>query len=125
MAGSADRSSRRYALSLAHSGCGRRLDQDLTRQAENYHHAYAAVRLIDDAVKDWLMNKGVTSIQLVPYLNFSRRVAKLRRRYHEETLKNEATYAVTEWSALGLRPELLTAMCRDVFDIDLTPRAAP
>jgi hypothetical protein len=102
------------------SGPGsRRSDNDLDKQVRNYRKGSAPIAAADGRVRDILNEEGVSVIQYVIYLNFGRRMARLSRMYTDKTLRFEAMLAVAQWQYQGSSRDILTTICRQVFDLDL------
>jgi hypothetical protein len=99
----------------------RRSDNDLARQAKNFRRGIAPYVEMEVPVRQILNGAGVSVIQYALYLNFSRRVAKLKREYSANTLFQETLLAVSHWTRQGLRPDVLKTICYVVFNLDLDP----
>jgi hypothetical protein len=109
----------RYSRSVHRKECPRRADGDATKQAENYARSYVERSTTETMVREVLMESGISTIFIVHYLNFGRRMARLAARYAGESLKLEATNATAEWTRKGLSPYVLAAICRTVFNVRL------
>jgi hypothetical protein len=66
------------------------------------------------------MEHGVPPIQFVPYRNFALHLDKLFRQHSGETLRQLASTAIDYWASYGLRPEVLAAICEQVFGLTLS-----
>jgi hypothetical protein len=75
-------------------------------------------------VKEMLCDAGVQLIQFVPYRNFGLHVDKLTRNHSGATLRNLVLAAIDYWPAYGLKPEVLRAIAKTVFSLDLPSRTA-
>jgi len=64
------------------------------------------------------MELGVPPIQFVPYRNFGLHVDKLFRDYSGESLRLRVRDAIARWTCYGCRPEILRAVCQEVFGLD-------
>jgi hypothetical protein len=63
------------------------------------------------------MARGVSLIQFIPYRNFGLHVDKLTRNHSGATLRNLVVAAIEYWSAYGLRTEVLSDICVQVFGL--------
>lgn len=97
----------------------RRADNDTARQAKNFRRGIAPYVEMEIPVRQILNASGVSVIQVCLFMNFSRRVAKLKNRYSGATLYQEALLAVSHWTRQGLKPEVLKTICRVVFNLDM------
>ncbi len=73
-------------------------------------------------MKKVLCDLGVPTIQFVTYRGFSLHVDKLCRDYSEEALRLRVLYAIQRWARYGCKLDVLTAICLNVFALDLLPK---
>jgi hypothetical protein len=116
---SVERALRRYANSVLQGSSPCRADGDANGQAENYLDAAQRTALRADQVREVIMARGVSLIQFIPYRNFGLHVDKLTRNHSGATLRNLVVAAVEYWSAYGLRTEVLSDICRQVFGLEM------
>ena len=107
----------RYRRSLRYGRCQRRADGDLDRQAGNYGRRFALQSTTETMLRQVLMSHAISTIFIVHYLNFGRRMARLAGHYRGETLSQEALHAISEWEAIGLSRAVLEEICWNVFDV--------
>ncbi len=122
----AKRAAERYAVKLTLGvGAGRR-DGDYKAQAEHFALAVArTTRLRADtaAVMDTI---GVHTIVRPFYYSFAMRLDKLtREQWSEHSLWTEAHILVTTWVSRGLSREVLLAIARDLFNLNLAESEPP
>ena len=117
-----ERAHRRYASSVLQGKSPCRADGDAATQSSNYVEAAERAELRADQVREVLMSHGVQLIQFVPYRNFGLHVDKLVRNHSGRTLNSLALAAIEYWQAYGLRKEVLSAICANVFALDVTGR---
>lgn len=110
----------RYEQSLVSGNATRRQDGDIGEQARRYHNAIKHLRNRLKEVKELLMAQGVPLIQFVRYCNFALHIDRLCRQYSGTTLNLEVRIAMNRWLASGLKRELLEAICREVFELELS-----
>ena len=116
---SVDRATRRYAGSVRQGSVPCRADGDSAGQTDNYRDAAERSELRYEQVKKVLCNLGVPTIQFVTYRGFSLHVDKLCRDYDSDTLHERALDAVLRWQCYGCNPDVLRAIARTVFSLDL------
>jgi len=114
---SVERALRRYTNSVLQGSSPCRADGNSVTQSENYYDAAQRTALRADQVREVIMARGVQLIQFVPYRNFGLHVDKLTRNHSDATLHNLALAAVEYWSAYGLRTEVLSDICVQVFGL--------
>ncbi|MEO0080405.1 MAG: hypothetical protein ABIK44_07005 [candidate division WOR-3 bacterium] len=117
MAKEIDRALKRYQQALRFGSGTRRLDDNIEAQVDNYWQGYWPIQLTDSMVKRFLMERGVALTQFVAYANFARRVMRILRRYEAQTRMAEVCHAIDVWERQGLVREVLTMLCREVFDL--------
>jgi len=95
------------------------LDDLRPAMIERYKAAVAQLYAIEMKTKETLNMHGVSTILIVPYLNFSRQLYKLSRQQFisGETMKLAAKVLLDKWSDRGLDPDVLAAIRTEVFDI--------
>jgi hypothetical protein len=113
------RATRRYGNAVRQGSIPCRADGDSSGQTDNYRTASERSELRFEQVKQVLMEHGVPPIQFVPYRNFALHVDKLSRQHSGETLRQLASAAIDYWTSYGLRPEVLAAICEQVFGLTL------
>jgi len=116
---SVERAYRRYAGSVLQGSSPCRADGDANGQAENYLDAAQRTALRADQVREVIMARGVSLIQFIPYRNFGLHVDRLTRNHSGATLRNLVIAAIEYWSAYGLRTEVLSDICVQVFGLTL------
>ena len=116
---SVDRAVGRYsrALQKGHASC--RAGGDAADQTENYRLARQRLELRAEQVKQVLYELGISPIQFIAYRNFSLHMDKLIRKYSDITLLTLARSAMDYWTAYGLRPDVLSAICVQVFNLEV------
>lgn len=106
----------KYRKALRVGSCTKRYDEDIEAQVEDYWREYEEFHQLNIKVQDLLLEKGVPMIQFIPYVNFTRKVARLRRRYSKETLKNEVASQIKHGIEAGLDYEILAEICQKLFE---------
>ena len=114
-----ERAARRYAAGLERTNCSRRGDVNAASQAENYRAGLERNIIVARRVKDVIEAMGVPAINAVAYRSFGLQLDKLTRRHGSETLRLLATEAIATWTARGLEPRVLTAICTVVFGLEV------
>jgi hypothetical protein len=114
-----DRATRRYAGSVRQGSVPCRADGNSAGQTDNYRDAAERSELRYEQVKKVLCELGVSTIQFVTYRGFSLHVDKLFRDYDGETLRARVADAVLRWRCYGCSPEILRAITKTVFALDL------
>jgi len=86
---------------------------------ERYQAAVAQLYAMEMKVKETLNAHGVSTILIVPYLNYGRQLYKLSRQQFisGETMRLAAKVLLDKWTARGLDPAVLSAIRAEVFDI--------
>ena len=112
-----ERAHQRYTNSVLQGFSPCRADGDAVAQSSNYVEATERAELRADQVREVLMGHGVQLIQFVPYRNFGLHVDKLVRNHSGATLRNLVLAAIEYWSAYGLRKEVLSDICVQVFGL--------
>ena len=115
---SVDRAIRRYATTLRQGKNPCRADGNPAGQMENYRNAIERVELRYSQVRQLLMEKGVPTIHFSFYRSFGLYVDRLCRDHAGETLRSGVLDAVQRWTCYGCQPEILRAICREVFALD-------
>ncbi len=121
---SVDRAVGRYSRSLQQRTNPCRADGNPQEQADNFRRALERSELRAQQVREVLCAMGVPPMQSVAYRNFGLRLDKLIRENSGATLRLRATEALDYWTAYGLRPEVLSAICETVFGLDMETQAA-
>ena len=74
---------------------------------------------IAEQVRHIIMEHGVSLIQFALYRSFGLHVDKLCRDYSGETLRARALDAVLRWQCYGCNPDVLRAIVKSVFALDV------
>ena len=74
---------------------------------------------IAEQVRHIIMEHGVSLIQFALYRGFGLHVDKLFRDYSGESLRLRALDAILRWKCYGCKPEVLGAICEQVFGLEL------
>jgi len=115
-----DRATRRYGNAVRQGSIPCRADGNSAGQTYNYRAAAERSELRFTQVKQVLMERGVPLIQFVPYRNFALHLDKLFRQHSGETLRQLASAAIDYWTAYGLRSDVLSDICVQVFGLTLS-----
>jgi len=115
---SVDRAIQRYTIALRQGLSPCRSDGDSAGQTENYRDALERAELRYSQVKEILYEAGVPTTQFVFYRNFGLHLDKLFRDYSEESLRLHVRDAVARWTCYGCSPEILRAICEQVFRLE-------
>jgi hypothetical protein len=115
-----DRATRRYGNAVRQGSIPCRADGNSAGQTYNYRTAAERSELRFTQVKQVLMERGVPPIQFVPYRNFALHVDKLFRQHAGETLHQLALAAIDYWTSYGLRSDVLSDICVQVFGLTLS-----
>jgi hypothetical protein len=94
-----------------------RADGNAGGQTANYREAAERTELRADQVRRVIMAHGVPLIQFMTYRNFGLHVDKLFRDFSGESLRLRALDAVLRWKCYGCKPEVLSAICEQVFGL--------
>jgi hypothetical protein len=86
-------------------------------QAANYREAAERAELRAEQIRHILNERGVSLIQFMIYRNFGLHVDKLFRDYSGESLRLRTNDAVQRWKCYGCSPEVLGAICEQVFGV--------
>ena len=108
----------RYVRSVRQGSAPCRADGNAEGQAANYREAAERAELRAEQIRHILNERGVSLIQYVLYRSFGLHVDKLCRGYSGESLRLQVLDAVTRWTCYGCRPEVLRAVCQEVFGLD-------
>ena len=117
---SVDRAIQRYTISLRQGLSPCRSDGDSAGQTENYRDALERAELRYSQVKEILCSAGVPTTQLVFYRNFGLHLDKLFRDHSEQSLRLHVRDAIARWTCYGCNPEVLRAICEQVFRLTLS-----
>jgi hypothetical protein len=112
------RAARRYARSLASGGCSRSMLDSAAVQAERYRERMAAMQAREALVRQVLNQHQVKPYLFVQYLNFARHLMRVCRRFSGLARLHLTEAAVDRWTAIGLDPGTLEAICRDALAIE-------
>jgi hypothetical protein len=115
-----DRATRRYGNAVRQGSIPCRADGNSAGQTYNYRTAAERSELRFTQVKQVLMEHGVPPIQFVPYRNFALHLDKLFRQHAGETLRQLASAAIDYWTSYGLRSDVLSDICVQVFGLTLS-----
>jgi hypothetical protein len=110
---------RRYEATLRQGKTPCRADGESASQTRNYREAAERAELRYTQVKKVLNELGVSPSQFVAYRGFGLHVDKLFRDFAGETLRARVADAVFRWRCYGCSPEILRAITRTVFALDL------
>jgi hypothetical protein len=108
---------RRYAGSIRQGTSPCRADRNVEDQTDNYREAAERAELRAEQVRHVIMAAGVPLIQFMIYRNFGLHVDKLFRDYSGESLRLRTNDAVERWTCYGCNPEVLGAICEQVFGV--------
>jgi hypothetical protein len=109
----------RYVRSVRQGSVPCRADGDAEGQAANYREAAERAELRAAQVRHVIMEHGVSLIQFALYRGFGLHVDKLCRDYSGESLRLRVLDAVLRWRCYGCSPEILRAITKTVFALDL------
>jgi len=109
----------RYVRSVRRGSVPCRADGDANSQAASYRDAVERAELRAEQIRHILNERGVSLIQFVVYRNFGLHVDKLCRDYSGESLRLMVTDAIDRWTSYGCSPEILAAICEQVFGVAL------
>lgn len=112
-----DRAVGRYARSLRQGTNFCRADGDTDSQTANYHRSAERAELRAEQVKQVLMDFGIAPLHFFAYRDFGLQLDKLTREREDETLRHLARSAIGYWTAYGLRPDVISTICEQVFDL--------
>lgn len=112
------RQCRKYGISVRMGMSAARRDGDLARQGRDYARQVERQKWLELATKTVLNRRGVSTISYVKYYNFVRHLARMQGLCSGESLELEARAAVTRWTAVGLRQEILLELCAAVLGIE-------
>jgi hypothetical protein len=116
---SVDRAIGRYAAALRQGKTPCRADGQVARQTDNFQYAFMRTDLRYAQIKEVLCDAGIQTCMFVMYRSFGLHVDKLCRDYSGESLRLRALDAVLRWRCYGCNPEILRAITRTVFGLDL------
>ena len=115
----AERAVRRYASSLKYGSNARRRDGNTEEQAANYSRAVERAGLRTAEVRQVLMAHGILPMYFMTYGNFGLHVDRLIREHEGETLRQLVLAALARWTRDGSKPEVLKAICEQVFRLEV------
>ncbi len=118
LAGSAaERAARRYAAKLRRGAVSRRSDGSIAAQTRNYRAwaEHAALRTLQ--LRQVLGELNVPPVLSVAYSGFTMCVDKQVRNYDHAALENLVHHAIERWTCHGCDPEVLKAICEQVFGL--------
>jgi len=116
----AERAVRRYASALRYGPNARRSDGNTEEQAANYGRAAERLSMRTAQIRQVLNDFAILPMHHMFYCNFGLHVDKLVRQHDGLTLRNMVQAAFDHWTAQGLDPAVLCAICLNVFDITLS-----
>lgn len=105
----------RYRRSLRQGTSPCRADGDIEAQAENLRRALERNELSTRVLAEFSIPPGFR----LPYRNFCLHLDKLSRRHSGRTLEIRVRLAIDRWSAAGLDPAILAALCRQTLGLNL------
>jgi len=114
---------RRYANTIRQGSSPCRADRDTEDQAANYREAAERAELRAEQIRHILNERGVSLIQFMIYRNFGLHVDKLCRDYSGESLRLQVSDAIARWTSYGCERVILSAICRQVFALELADEA--
>ena len=114
-----DRAIGRYAAALRQGKTPCRTDGKVARQTDNFQYAFMRADLRYAQIKEVLCDAGVQTCMFVMYRSFGLHVDKLFRDYSGESLRLMVTDTIDRWTSYGCEPEVLKAICRQVFALEL------
>ena len=76
---------------------------------------------LEQAIKEILADSAVSTIMIIPYHNFGRRINALAKRYSGKQLENEIDFAMLRFSSRGLNKEVLDKILETVLDMFKKP----
>jgi len=117
-----DRAIGRYAAALRQGKTPCRADGKAARQTDNFQYAFMRADLRYAQIKEVLCDAGVQTCLFVMYRSFGLHVDKLCRDYSGEAMRLRVLYAIQRWANYGCKLEVLTAICLNVFALDLLPK---
>jgi len=117
MAPGVESARKKYACALRLGRMTLRRDGDAQDQVEQFSQALALEEDVRFRTREILNLMGVARIDRVAYFNFSRRIAKLVRKYQSRTLENETRNAIAQWLLAGAKHEVLLTILREVFTL--------
>ncbi len=110
---------RRYAYTVRQGSSPCRADRNAEGQAANYREAAERTELRAEQIRHVLNERGVSLIQFMVYRNFGLHVDKLCRGYSGESLRLQVSDAIARWTSYGCERAILSAICRQVFALDV------
>jgi len=121
----AERAVNRYTRALHNGASPGRADGDVDQQAGNYRRASQRASLRATQIKQAAYAHGITPMQVLAYVNYGFHLDRLVRHHGGKTLCLRAQEAVQRWLGYGLRRDVLEAIARDVFTLDLGQSDCP
>ena len=115
-----ERPCERFAQNLRFGFASRRADGDIEAQASNYRDRTLSGRVRREQTKELLNRLGVHTNYYIHYYGFSMHVDKLIREHDAKTLAYLVRMAIDRWLAMGLEKEILEAVCREVFGLEVS-----
>jgi hypothetical protein len=115
----AERAARRYGRCVEAGVTPRRADGDAGSQVEHFRLATERSARRKTQLRLVLAGHGILSGHYMPYCNFGLHVDRLIREHEGRTLRQLVEIAVSRWTSRGLRPEVLKAICGQVFQLEV------
>lgn len=122
--GALDGAVSRYARALRQGRHLVRVDGKEASQIANYRRTAERAELRTAQLHRILNELDIPPIQFVPYRAFTLHLDRLIRQHSGTTLLTLARSAIDYWTAYGLRPDVLSAICETVFGLKMETRAA-
>jgi hypothetical protein len=95
----------------------------LDAQSEHFRQALERSACRTTQMNQVLSEHGVPVTSHVQYRAFTLRVDRLCREYDGGTRRALIAEAVVRWTNYGLSPEVLLAVCKQVFNLDMSASA--
>ena len=108
-----------YVAKLRQGNNPCRSDGDSAGQIQNYRDALERAELRYAQVRQVLCDSGINPVYFLFYRNFGFHLDKLFRAYADETLRTAVAAALARWQFYGCKLEVLKAICREVFKLEL------
>jgi hypothetical protein len=116
---SVERAMGRYVASLRQGDNPCRSDGDSAGQIQNYRDAIERAELRYTQVRQVLCDSGISPVYFLFYRNFGFHLDKLFRAHSGETLRTGVAAAIARWQFYGCKLEVLKAICREVFKLEV------
>ena len=116
---SVERAMGRYMAKLRQGENPCRSDGDSAGQIQNYRDALERAELRYTQVRQVLCESGMKPVYFIFYRNFGFHLDKLFRAHSGETLRTGVAAAIARWQFYGCELEVLKAICREVFKLEV------